>query len=400
MLATLQLNCRQKLRVQSSAHSSKKESSLVKALVIGGGIIGSAVAWRLAGEKVSVKVFERGRLGREASWAAAGMIAPQAEAEGPGPFVDFCLQARFAFESIHDRLIRESGVDPEYDEVGVLYVALDGTEREELAGRARWQREAGLSVDELTGEQARKIAPMLSPEVNYALSFPSDRRLDNRKLTQAYVNAATKAGVEFIEGAQVDEIHGGKSPSVRFADGSVHQADVIVNAAGPWSGQIRGLEADRIAMRPVRGQILCFDARPGILGPSIFSLRGYLVPRRDGRLLTGSTREDAGFDKNVTLDGMQRILSGAKSLVPALASIAFREAWAGLRPATPDLLPVLGHSPNVPGVIYATGHFRSGILLSALTAELVANLVAGRKISVDLAPFSPARFSPQSALQK
>jgi glycine oxidase len=377
----------------------------VKALVIGGGIIGSSVAWRLAGEKVSVKVLERGRLGQEASWAAAGMIAPQAEAEGPGPFVDFCVRARLAFESIHDRLIRESGVDPEYDNTGVLYVALDGPEREELAGRVRWQREAGFSVDELTGAQAREIAPLLSSEVNYALSFPSDRRLDNRKLTQAYINAAAKTGVEFIEGAQVEEIRGGRMPSLRLADGSNHQADIIVNAAGSWSGQIRGLEADRIGMHPVRGQIVCFSTRPGILGPSIFSLRGYLVPRRDGRLLTGSTREEAGFDKSVTLEGMERIIRGAKSLVPALASIPFREAWAGLRPATSDLLPVLGHSPNVPGVVYATGHFRSGILLSALTGELIAELVTGHKNSwgdsredaIDLAPFSPARFSSKDA---
>ena len=377
----------------------------MKALVIGGGIIGSSVAWRLAAEKVSVKVLERGRLGQEASWAAAGMIAPQAEAESPGPFIDFCVQARVAFDSIHDRLIRESGVDPEYDNNGVLYVALDGPEGEELARRARWQRDAGFSVEELTGAQAREIAPLLSPQVNYALSFPSDRRLDNRKLTQAYINAAAKLGVEFIEGAQVEEICGGPVPSLRLADGSSHQADVIINAAGAWSGQIRGLEADRLAMRPVRGQIVCFSIRPGILGPSIFSLRGYLVPRRDGRLLTGSTREDAGFDKSVTLDGMERIVRGAKSIVPALASLAFREAWAGLRPATSDLLPVLGRSPNVPGVIYATGHFRSGILLSALTGELIAELVTGRKNSVggsvgstnDLAPFSPARFSSNDA---
>ncbi len=365
----------------------------MRVLIIGGGIIGSAIAWRLASEKAQVTVFERGRLGQEASWAAAGMIAPQAEAEGPGPFVNYCVRARVALEAILDRLRAESGIDPEYDDAGMLYVALNADERDQLAARARWQREAGLSVDEISGAQARALAPVLSPEVIYALSFPTDRRLDNRKLTQAYVNAAMRAGAEFVEGAQVDEIAAnGGTPALRLSDGSTHRADAIVNAAGAWAAQIRGLEADRIPMRPVRGQIICFEARPGLLGPSIFSMRGILVPRRDGRILAGSTREEAGFNKSVTMDGMERIVHGVRSLVTGLADTPFREAWAGLRPATPDLLPVLGPSPNVAGVFYAGGHFRSGILLSALTGELIANMVLGRRLEMDLAPFSPARF--------
>ncbi len=366
----------------------------MKVLIIGGGIIGCAIAWRLASEKAKVTVFERGRLGQEASWAAQGMIAPQAEAEGPGPFVDFCVRGQAAYESIHDRLMHESGIDPEYDRRGVLYVALDERERGELADRARWQRAAGLKVDELTGRQAREIAPALSPEVIYALNFPRDQRLDNRKLTQSYVSAAAKAGAEFIEGAEVDGVvsSGGKAVGVKLGDGSTREADVIVNAAGAWSSQIRGLEADAVELRPIRGQIICFESRPAVLEPAIFSLRGTLVPRRDGRLLAGSTREEAGFNKTVTLEGMERIVRSARSLIPSLANVAFREAWAGLRPAVADLLPVLGPSPSLANVVYATAHFRSGILLSALTAELIAAIVAGRPSPVDLTPFSPARF--------
>jgi glycine oxidase len=369
----------------------------LKALIVGGGIIGGSIAWRLAAEGVAVTVFERGRLGLEASWAAAGMLAPQAEAEGPGPILDICLRGREAFDRIVERLIRESGVDPEYDQAGILYCALDADEQRQLEGRARWQRRAGLGgeVEELDGAAARRIEPMLSPEVCYALHLPTNRRVENRKLTQAYTAAAIKAGAEFRESSGVAEIIARNSDraGVRLDDGSLHEADFVINAAGAWAARIRGLEADRIAMRPVRGQIVCFQGRPAMLGPAIFSLRGYLVPRRDGRVLAGSTMDDAGFDRSVTMAGMGRIVAGANALIPALSGLAFREAWAGFRPATDDKLPILGPSTVHPQVLYATAHFRSGILLSAITGEVIADLIKGRKPSFDLTPYSPRRFS-------
>jgi glycine oxidase len=366
----------------------------LKAIVIGGGIIGCSIAWRLAAEGAATTVLERGRVGQEASWAAAGMIAPQAEADGPGPFFDFCMQARDVFESIVDRLVSDGGVDPEYDRAGILYVALDADERVQLERRARWQRTAGATVEELSGAEARRVEPMLSPEAVYAIHMPTNRRTDNRKLTQAYAAAARKAGAEFIEDARVEAlaIRGERADGVVMDDGSIRAADVVVNAAGSWAGEIRGLEADRVKLHPVRGQIVCFDVAPGAIGPALFSLRGYLVPRRDGRLLAGSTMEEAGYNKSVTLAGLDKIARGAAAIVPALGAAAFREAWAGLRPATRDLLPVLGFSPSVSNVLWAAGHFRSGILLSAITGEIIADLVKGRRPAVELGAFSAARF--------
>ena len=366
----------------------------VKALVIGGGIIGSAVAWRLASDGVAVTVFERGRLGQEASWAAAGLIGPQAEAHEPGVFFDLALAGKRSFDAIVERLTAESGVDPEYDHHGVLYIAFDDATRTELQARARWQRAAGGEVEELSPREAFKLAPVLSEKIIFALHLPTNRRVENRKLTLAYINAAAHAGADFREGARVDSVAvtGGRATGLRLADGSLETGDVIINAAGAWAGDLRGLEDDRIHFYPVRGQILCFDARPGLVLPSLFSTNGILVPRRDGRLLAGSIFEEAGFNKSVTLDGMERILRAVRALVPSIASIPFREAWAGLRPASDDLLPVLGPSPTVENVLYAGGHFRSGILLSALTGEVIADLVKGRQPSIDLAPFSPARF--------
>ncbi|HXR37239.1 MAG TPA: glycine oxidase ThiO [Candidatus Binataceae bacterium] len=372
----------------------------MKALIIGGGIIGNAVAWRLARAGLDVTIVERSRSGQEASWAAAGMIAPQVEIEGPGPFVRFCVQAKQTFEALLPELIEQSGIDPEYDDgSGVIYAALSDQDRAELAGRAAWQRAAGLQVEEISGEDARALVPALSPRVNYALRFPNENRVENRRLTQAYLIAALKAGAALQEESRVDaiETRGGKFSGLRLHGGGLLEADVAINAAGSWASLIRGLEADNISLHPIRGQIVCFETQPNLIGPAIFSLRGYAVPRRDGRLVAGSTREQAGYSKNVTLEGMESIVHAAKDMLPALAGIRFREAWAGLRPATSDYLPVLGLSPSVPGVYYAAGHFRSGILLSAITGQLLAAMVTGSKLDIDIAPFSPARFNGRPA---
>jgi glycine oxidase len=366
----------------------------VKALIVGGGIIGASCAWRLASEGIAVTVLERGRLGQEASWAAAGLIGPQGEADQPGPFFELCLAGKESFDRSVERLAKESGIDPEYDRQGMLYVAFSEHERDELASRAEWQRAAGAPVEELSNAQARKIAPALSSKAIYALHLPTNWRTDNRKLTQAYVGAAWKAGAEFREGVRIDSIaiKSGCAVGVVTHDGETIAGDVIINAAGSWASELRGLEADKIRFFPVRGQILCFETRPGSIEPSLFSTRGILVPRRDGRLLAGSIFEEAGFNKTLTLGGMTHILRAATELVPSLSELPFREAWAGLRPAADDLLPVIGASPSVPNVFYACGHFRSGILLSSLTGELIADLVKGRAPKLDLAPFAPMRF--------
>lgn len=361
-------------------------------------MIGAAIAWRLAAEDVEVALFERGRLAQEASWAAAGMVAPLAEADGPGPFFDLCVRGRDAFETAVERLVRESGIDPEYDRAGILYVALNAAERDELVRRVSWQVKAGLPVEELSAEQALALEPALSRNVIYAVHMPTNRRTDNRKLCQAYARAAARARATLCEGLSVEEIivENGQARGLRTHDGAVHEADLVVNAAGAWADKVRGLEGDNVSIRPVRGQIVCFLARPGLIGPALFSLGAYLVPRRDGRLLAGSTMEEAGYDKSVTLGGMESITAGARAMVPSLEAIPFHEAWAGLRPAAPDFLPVIGPSPTVPNVFWAAGHFRSGILLSALTGAVVADLVMGRKPAFDLSPFLPARFAPKS----
>jgi glycine oxidase len=368
-----------------------------RAVIIGGGVIGSSIAWRLTREGAAVTVLERGRLGREASWAGAGMIAPQAEAQAAGPFFQLCLRGRDTFEAALEMLRTDADIDPEYDRVGLLYLALNDTERRELEQRANWQTNAGGTVHELTISAARELEPAISPQALYALHMPLERRVDNRKLTLAYASASIGKGAVFVESASVAEVlvRGNNVTGVRTTDGRVFEADIVVNAAGAWAGQIQGIP-DPFETYPVRGQIACFEARPRQLRLSVFSHEGYLVPRRDGRILAGSTMEEAGFDKSVTLAGLAQITRSALEMAPALGELRLLETWAGFRPATRDFLPVLGPSPILPNCFYATGHFRSGILLSAITGEIIADLIQARSPSIDLAPFAVNRFNTPS----
>jgi glycine oxidase len=363
-------------------------------VIIGGGVIGSSIAWRLTREGVAVTLLERGRLGKEASWASAGMIAPQAEAQAAGPFFQLCLRARDTFEATLEMLRADTDVDPEYDRMGILYLALSASERRELEERAQWQARAGGTVEELTLSAVREMEPAISQQTVYALYMPLERRIENRRLTLAYASAAIGKGAVVVEGVTAREVlvKGNNVTGVRTDDGRIFQAEIVINAAGAWAGEIQGI-ADKIETYPVRGQIACFETRPGLLRSSVFSLGGYLVPRRDGRILAGSTMEEAGFDKSVTLAGLAKITRAALDMVPDLSGLALRETWAGLRPATRDFLPVVGPSPSVPDLFYATGHFRSGILLSAITGEIVADLIQTRNPSIDVAPYSPKRFA-------
>jgi glycine oxidase len=365
-------------------------------VIIGGGVIGCSIAWRLAREGAAVTLLERGRLGKEASWASAGMIAPQAEAQAAGPFFQLSLQARDTFEAALEMLRADSDVDPEYDRAGILHVALNDQEHRELQQLGQWQAAAGGTVEELTPSDLRELEPAISPKAVFGLRMPLERRVENRRLTLAYATAATAKGAIVVEGAAAKEVasQGTIATGVRCSDGRVFNADVVINAAGAWSGEIQGV-TDQIATFPVRGQIVCFESRPGLLSSSIFSPGGYLVPRRDGRILAGSTMEEAGFDKSVTLAGLNKITRAAFDMVPNLGELPFREAWAGLRPATRDFLPVLGTSPSLPNLFYATGHFRSGILLSAITGEIITDLVHSRNPSIEVEPFSPKRFISQ-----
>ena len=369
--------------------------------VVGGGAAGLGIAWRLAAAGRSVVVVERGRLGRGATWAAAGMLAPAAELgfeeldlyalsrESLGRWPDFARALHAA-----------TGRDVGYRTEGTLVVADDGDAVRALRRQFAFQQEHGARVEWLRGDEAADLEPLLSPRLPAAVYAPDDHQVDNRALAGALAEAARRSGVEIREETPVVAIEpDAKTPALVLADGSRQRARLVVVAAGAWSATLDGL-APPPPVRPVKGQMLSLRQDPSrglelrhvVRGPD-----AYLVPKPDGRLVVGATSEERGDDTAVTAGGLYRLLEGAVTVVPGVEEMDVVETWAGLRPASRDHAPLLGPSEH-PGVIYATGHYRHGVLLAPVTADEVAALVDARldgraETRPLLAPFSPLRFS-------
>lgn len=362
-------------------------------VVVGGGIMGCAVALRLALRGVSVIVIERGIPGAEASSAAAGILGPQMEADSAGPLLDLGLRSRALFPALAAELRDATGIDVGYERSGVLALAVDGAGAAELTARRAWQMARGLRVEPLSSDQVHALEPNLGADVRGALRFPDDAQVNARELARAFSQAAAHAGARFLQGRYVRRVvvAGGVAAGVEL-DGEVLSAGAVVVAAGSWSGLVEGAGVPSSVVRPARGQLVSIETRPPLFR-HVLSVhgRGYLVPRRDGTVLAGSTVEMAGFRKEVTVGGLAQILGMARSLVPALGDAPVTGTWSNFRPYTEDHLPVLGLTP-VRGLVLATGHFRNGILLAPVTAEAIASLVATGASDVDLAPFSVSRF--------
>jgi glycine oxidase len=379
--------------------------------VVGGGVVGLAVARAVARRGLSVTLVEGRQPGSGASSAAAGMLSPQSEADETDEFFELLCASRDMYPAFAAALMEESGVDVELDQTGTLYLALGEDDEEELERRHAWQSRAGLAVELLTPEDVRALEPALSPRVRLALRFPRDWQVENRQLVRALAASALRAGVRVLTQTEARGVRvvGGRVAGVETSRGTL-SAGAVVLAAGAWASRVPLLEAGRDGhdartrgfehprVEPVRGQILCFEhaaVEMPALRHVVYSPRGYLVPRRDGRLLAGSTTEEAGFDCSLTAGGVYAVASQALEIAPGVANLRLADAWAGLRPRAADDWPVLGESAEVRSLFYATGHYRNGILLAPATGEIVAGLVTDG--STDLLPravalFSPARF--------
>ena len=364
----------------------------MRVIVVGGGLIGTATALALCDAGVDVVLIERGVLGAEASWAAAGILAPQVEVEGPGPFLAlsrFGLTSLFAWCA---RLQERSGVDVGLRRTGTLDVACDDAEEQALRGRIAWQRSERLSAEWLGVEEVRRQVPGIHGDVRGAAYFADEGSLDPRRLFEAMSGALRKAGSQLQVIARRIERLDARERKVHLVDAPAVVGDVVVVCAGAWTAAIPGVPVAADAVFPVRGQIaeLCTPP-PGTFQSVVFGRGGYLVPRSDGRVLCGSTVERVGFDKAVTAAGLTAVLTRAMSLIPDLGAAAVSSTWSGLRPGTPDQKPLLGEAS--PGVWVASGHYRNGILLAAASAEIVTAGILGRSLPLDIVPFSPLRFS-------
>jgi glycine oxidase len=364
-------------------------------LVVGGGVVGCALARELAGRGARVALAERGQIGGEASGAAAGLLTPQAESMTRGRLFDAGLASRALYPGWIGSLEDETGAEVGYRKTGALVCALTEEEERRLESCLAWQREALLPVETYEGRAIpAALRRHVSPRVRRALFFPDEAFVHCPRLMAALARSLDLRGVRVHVGSTVVQlrVEAGRCRGAGTPAGPL-EADAVVDAAGAWAGLLGGLPWD-LPVRPVRGQIVALrteDPPPAV----VQSEEVYLVPRSDGKLLAGATVEEAGFRKEVTADGVAGLLAGALRLSPGLGGAAFDGAWAGLRPGSPDGLPMLGES-GLPGLWLAAGHFRSGVLLAPWTARALADRMAGAPVP-DLAPFSPDRFALASA---
>jgi len=345
-------------------------------VIVGGGVIGLTIARALALRGVrDVCLVERGNLGTEASWAAAGMLLPQVEADAADEFFNLACQSRDLYPAFAAALREETGIDVELDTTGTLYLALTDHDHEEIQKRYEWQTRAGLSVEILSAAEARECEPCVSESTRGALRFPKDIQVENRRLLSALANSVKKLGVTIATQTIVDSliIEGNRVRGVQTSRGTIDTSTAVI-AAGTWSSFIK-TSPQPPAIEPVRGQMVCLEAKPQLTRHVIYSPRSYLVPRQDGRLLAGSTSEHAGFAKCVTAGGIATILRNALEISPGISDLPVVDTWAGLRPRAPDGLPVLGRCGEIDGLFYATGHYRNGILLAPLTGELISEAI-------------------------
>jgi glycine oxidase len=371
-----------------------------EAIVIGGGVIGLACAWRAAQKGARVCVLERDRPAAGASGVAAGMLAPVGEASwGEERVLALNFESLRRWPAFAEQLEGEAGLETGFEQPGALHVALDRDEAEELRRRYELHERLGLDSEWLPGRECRRLEPGLATAVRGGAHVPGEASVDPRKVVAALLAALERSGVAVHSGAEVGAAERRDSGwRVSTADGRDFEAANVVLAAGAWSGQARWVPSDAPPVRPVKGEVLTLrgSVEEPVCERLVAGERVYMVPRADGRLIVGATVEERGFDTTVTAGGVHELLREAYRLIPEIAELELVEASAGLRPGTPDNAPLIGAAGSE-GLLIVTGHFRNGVLQAPVTADSIAALLAGETAPVDLAPFSPQRFSHRSS---
>jgi glycine oxidase len=351
------------------------------AIVVGAGVIGLSLAWRLRREGLRVLIVEKGEPAREATYAAGGMIA-HCDPHLPSLLLPLARASAAMYPEFVHELHDESGESPDLRDIGTIWFAADG-ELPSCEG-ARY----------LAAGEARLLEPAM--QTGGSAYWLPEHSVDPRGLGSALVKAAKHRGVDFVTGsaAIAVEVEQGRAAGVRTAHSS-YSAAAVVNCAGAWASQLQPLG---LPTRPVKGQMVCVVPGPHHSGEGplvkhvVRTAEVYIIPRSDGRILLGATVEEAGFDKRTDADTIQRLHKAAAQVAPVIGEMRMHEAWAGLRPGSPDDLPILGETA-IPGYYAATGHYRDGIMLAPITARLMKQLLMGKPVDFDLQAFSPSRFS-------
>lgn len=347
-------------------------------IIVGGGVIGTSIAYYLAKRGQFVTLLERSQLSTEASAAAAGMLGAQSEMENTGALFQWARQSRAMFPELSGELRELTGIDIGLVREGLLNVALSDVQEEELRAREKLQRAAGEKAQWLSAAEATAIEPALSAATRGALYLPEDGQVDAPLLAAAFAQAAQVLGAKVQPFAQVQGLLTAQERviGVLTAAGPLYSDHVVV-AAGTWSGQLlAGIGID-LPMYPVKGE--CFSVRTPkpLLKKTLFSPGCYIVPKAGGRLVVGATVVPHSYDRKVSLSGLAELMDRARGLMPALGDAEWEKAWSGLRPQTADGLPYIGKVPTVEGLYTACGHYRNGILLSPITGRVMADWILG-----------------------
>jgi glycine oxidase len=342
-------------------------------LIIGGGIVGCACAYELAKRGAAVTLLEYGKTGMQATNAAAGMLAPLTEASAADAMLDAGLRALRAYPALVAELEQACGFDLEFRQHGILHVAFDEDDADALRRRAAWQREMGFDAQWLDGAACRDIEPRLSEKIIGGVLSPLEATVSNQLIALALERAARAHGASFRERTPLTRAKRSRGRVVSVeAGGETYAADTIVLAAGARSGQIARKFGIALPVFPVRGQMIALGGMSCPIGRPVWGPRGYLVPRVNGLVFAGATVERVGFRRRTTKTGVRGLRKMAMELVPQLTAAKVHFEWAGLRPATPDALPIVGPVPDT-NVIAATGHYRNGILLGPITGAWIAD---------------------------
>lgn len=367
--------------------------------IVGGGIIGATIALELARDKLTTVVLDRQQPGREASWAAAGMLSPAPDSRRDTPLVPLLRRSLQLYPEFVATIEEESGKPTGYARNGTLQIFCGSNGEADRDVEITEHRQLGLTTEPIALETAREWEPSIGPSAAAVAYLPDEATIEPRLLMEGVLSAARGHRVEIRSDCEVTGLLRleGRCTGV-IARGEHITAGSVVLAAGCYSGQIleaSGFPASYAPTRPVRGQMLCLRSDDVRLRRVVRSHRTYLVPRPDGRIVAGSTLEEASFRKQVTPAGIRNILEGTLELCPALGNAEVLETWSGLRPGTSDDLPIIGPT-EVEGLLIATGHYRNGILLAPVTARLTRNFLTRSHTDFDLQAFSPQRFAPQA----
>ncbi|MBS1817978.1 MAG: glycine oxidase ThiO [Acidobacteria bacterium] len=362
-------------------------------LVIGAGVIGAAIARELSARGASVSILDARTPGSGATQASGGMLAPYTEAGEGGPLLELGARSLGLFDRFIGQLQQDAGIPVGYERTGTLHVAREDASLAHFAETAGELGQLGIEAQLLDTAAARAAEPNLAPDIFGGLLITTQGIVAAPSLTRALVMAAQRAGATLLEPARVQRIRAeGDGVRVDTTQGSI-AAGTVVLAAGAWAGQVTVEGADAAPpVKPVRGQLLHLGWTAQQLARITWDERCYLVPWRDGTLLVGATVEDAGFDERNTVGGVRQLFEAVCDLLPLAWNATLLSARVGLRPGSPDPLPIIGWSSAVPRLMYATGHYRNGVLLAPLTAQVVADAVLDGTADPALALTSPARF--------